>query len=85
MGELRAEDGAEKLDFGTLLLNMALDVPPPVPVPDAMPPVCSLLDDAIWAAIVAAANERDCANDAEVRRFYEERQALYRDVVKDGA
>jgi hypothetical protein len=39
-GELRAEDGgAETLDFGTLLLNMALDVPPPVHVPDSPPPI----------------------------------------------
>jgi hypothetical protein len=83
MGELQAEDGdAETLDMGTLLLNMALDAPPPVTVADAMPPVgCPL--DAIYAAIVVAANGADAERNVEAQKLYEDRQMEYRDAIED--
>ena len=83
MGELQAENGdAETLDMGTLLLNMALDVPPPVTVADAMPPVgCPL--DAIYATIVVATNGVDAERSVETRKLYEDRQMEYRDAIED--
>jgi hypothetical protein len=82
-GELRAEDsGAEALDFCTLLLNMALDVPPPVYVPDETPPIRGPLD-AAYAALVAAANAGDAATAVEAPpQLYADRQRHYRDGIR---
>lgn len=80
--KMRAEDGGgDDLDFGTLLLNMALDAPPPVHVPDEMPPVRSPMD-AIYAAMVAAANVGDAATDVQApAQLYADRQRRYRDGI----
>ncbi|GFG83210.1 MULTISPECIES: hypothetical protein [Mycobacterium] len=62
-------------EVGTLLLNMALDAPPPATVPDALPPVAGPLD-AAYAALVSAINSDDQLNDAACKAMWQARQTL---------
>ena len=79
--ELQADDDADS-PVPDLLLGMALDAPPPVTVPDEMPPVRGPLD-AVYAALVAAANASDAQSDAEAYEAYQRRQGLYRKAIED--
>lgn len=71
----------EHLDFGTLLLAMAQDVPPRRTVPDAIPVPASPFDAAL-AALHAACNHSDADNDREAIRMWEQRQKTYREALE---
>jgi hypothetical protein len=76
-------DNEECLDFGTPLLAMAQDAPPPATVPD-IPPTPGSPVDAALAALYAACNESDAANDRAAVRLWGERQSMYRDAINGG-
>lgn len=76
------DGGAQGLDVGTLLLGMALDVPPPVTVSDAMPAAESVLD-AANAALFAAIMTDDAANDARSYAMWRERQNIVLEMIRE--
>lgn len=70
----------EHIDWGALLLCMALDAPPPVHTPDEYVPVGSPLD-AHYNAVIDACNNGAAQHAAEARALHAERQAMYRDII----